>query len=269
MVAALARAFLVALLVATPALLLPGTRAETTQMIALAGLVVALLTFVEYNAQAPSLIDFRSAPPFNRIRFASLALTVFVLTLICRGTVVTSPLTELLTGLGQSIGAAMDFPFSPVRLMLLAAPDDVGGGHIRPLAGLAYVISLVTLLVFAALVRLLDWPLGSGAFNFWINLPLYDPTTGGDILVRLKRDSHVNVALGFLLPFLIPAVLKAAAVYATPIALTDPQTMIWTVSAWAFLPASLIMRGIALMRIADVIEEKRRRAYAQADLQTA
>lgn len=48
MVAAGARAFLVALLVATPALLMPGTRAETTQMIALIGLVAAILTLVEY-----------------------------------------------------------------------------------------------------------------------------------------------------------------------------------------------------------------------------
>ena len=29
-------------------------------------------------------------------------------------------------------------------------------------------------------------------------------------------------------------------------------------SAWAFLPASLFMRGIAMIRIADMIREKRR-----------
>ncbi|WP_417207828.1 hypothetical protein [Antarctobacter sp.] len=269
MVAAAARAFLVALLVATPALLLPGTRTETTQIIALIGLLAAILTFVEYVADSPSLIEFRAAPPFNRIRFVSLAITVVLLTLICRGDMVASPLTKALTGFGAMVGEAMDFPFSPVRLMLLVAPAVEAESQIRSLAGLAYVISLLTLLGFVALVRLLDWPLRSGAFNFWINLPLYDPTAGGDILTRLKRDSHVNVALGFLLPFLIPAVLKAAAVYATPLALTDPQTLIWTMSAWAFLPASLIMRGVALMRIADLIEEKRRRAYAQADLQAA
>ena len=258
MVAAGARAFLVALLVATPALLMPGTRAETTQMIALIGLVAAILTLVEYLADAPSLIEFRSAPPFNRIRFFSLALTVILLTLICRGSVLPTPLTDGLIAFGRMIGEAMDFPFSPVHLMLLAVPGETVVEEIRPLAGLAYVISLVTIL---------DWPLGRGAFNFWINLPLYDPTAGGDILRRLRRDSHVNVALGFLLPFLIPALLKAAGVHATSLSWAEPQTLIWTMSAWAFLPASLIMRGVALIRIADLIEEKRRRAYAQADLQ--
>ncbi len=32
--------------------------------------------------------------------------------------------------------------------------------------------------------------------------------------------------------------------------LENPQTLIWTISAWAFLPASMIMRGIAMGRIA-------------------
>jgi hypothetical protein len=272
MVGAAVRAFLVALLVATPALLLPGTLAETTQMIALIALLAGLLTFVEYVSASPSLIEFRSAPPFNRMRYGALAATVLLLTLVCRGQVSPTPLSDAVSTIGTAIGQAMDFPFSPVRLVLLAAPPEasvVGIDLIRTLAGLAYVISLGTLLLFVAIVRLLDWPLRSGAFNFWINLPRFDPTTGGDILQRLKRDSHVNVALGFLLPFLIPAVLKTASVYATPLALTDPQTLIWTMSAWAFLPASLIMRGIALMRIADLIEEKRRRAYAQADFQAA
>lgn len=268
MVAALARAFLVALLVATPALLLPHTRIETTQVIALVALIAALLTFVEYVSESPSLIEFRAAPPFNRTRFFSLAATVFLLTLVCRGDALSPHTNDALSRAGMAVGAAMDFPFSPVRLMLLAA-EGVPEPLARTLAGIAYLISMVTLLFFVVVVRLLDWPIRHGAFNFWINLPLYDPTAGGDILRRLKWDSHVNVALGFLLPFLIPAVLKTASANGMPLTLTDPQTLIWTISAWAFLPASLIMRGVALMRIADLIEEKRRRAYAQADLQTA
>jgi hypothetical protein len=39
---------------------------------------------------------------------------------------------------------------------------------------------------------------------------------------------------------------------------TSPQTLIWTMAAWSFLPASLFMRGIAMGRIADMIREKRR-----------
>lgn len=265
MVAAAARAFLVALLVVTPALLMPDTRIETTQVIVLAALVGAVMTFVEYASPSPALIEFRAAPPYNRIRFISVALAVVLLTLICRGESLPTPLTQTLRGLAVLIGQALDFPFSPVRLMMLTAPDMAD--QLRPLAGIANAVSLATVAVFALAVRYLDWPLHAGAFNFWINLPLYDPTTGGDILLRLRRDSQVNLALGFLLPFLIPAALSAASVDASLVSRADPQTTIWMLSIWAFLPASLFMRGIALMRIAALIEEKRRRAYAQADLQ--
>ncbi len=272
MVGAAARAFLVALLIAMPTIMLPGVSDDTAQMVALLSLVAALLTFVEYVSDYPSLIEFRNAPPFNRMRFVALFVTILCLTLISRNATYPGPVGDVLTAMGGGIGAAMDFPFSPVRLMVLLVPAEAGPAELAGLrmqAGLAYLISLTTLLIFVALVRLLDWPIRNGAFNFWVNLPLFDPTAGGDVLDRLKRDSHVNVALGFLLPFLIPAILKLASVYATPLSLTDPQTAIWVMSAWAFLPASLIMRGVALMRIADLIEEKRRRAYAQAAVQAA
>ncbi|MDU8913570.1 hypothetical protein [Aestuariicoccus sp. MJ-SS9] len=273
MISAGARALLVALLIAMPALVLPGVSPDTTQIVALLSLLGALLTFVEYVSDYPSLIEFRNAPPFNRMRFLALFATVILLTLIARGETHPTLLTAAITGLGAMIGQAMDFPFSPVRLMVLMLPEKTPAAELdilRTYAGMAYLISLMAIILFVACVRVLNWPIRKAAFNFWVNLPLFDPTAGGDVLTRLKRDSHINVALGFLLPFLIPAVLKAATAWIGPIGLTDPHTLIWTMSAWAFLPASLIMRGVALMRIADLIEEKRRRAYAQAsELQAA
>jgi len=87
---------------------------------------------------------------------------------------------------------------------------------------------------------------------------------------RLQRDGRINVVLGVLLPFFTPAVVKATSDLVNPIMLDNPQTLIWTMSAWAFLPASMIMRGMAMLRVSDLIEEKRRRAYANAEaVQTA
>lgn len=82
---------------------------------------------------------------------------------------------------------------------------------------------------------------------------------------RLQRDGQINTVLGILLPFAIPALIKLSSALIQPLPFTEPQTMIWLISAWAFLPASMIMRGIALMRIAGLIAQKRRRAYADAD----
>jgi hypothetical protein len=98
-------------------------------------------------------------------------------------------------------------------------------------------------------------------------LPLFDPTSGGDVLFRLQRDARINITLGFLLPFLIPAVIKLAAPVMAPLTMNNPQTLIWTLSAWAFLPTSMIMRGIAMGKVANMISDKRRRAYANSDVE--
>lgn len=269
-----ARGILVALLVATPALMLPNVITDSSQITMLVALLAYFLTFVEYNSNYPSIIEFRDAPPFNRLRFASLFATVIVLTMILQDKTAPSALSNGLTSIGTIIGNAMDFPFSPVRMIVLMLPVDAPDAlvnSVRTSAGMAYLISLTSMAVFIVLVRVMNWPARKGAFNVWVNLPLFDPTTGGDVISRLQRDARINIALGFLLPFLIPAVVKAAADLIEPISLQNPQTQIWTVAAWAFLPASIIMRGIAMGKIADMIGEKRRRAYAadaEADKQS-
>lgn len=268
MISAAARGLLVAILIMTPALMLPGLASDSTQIVLIAALLAAILTFVEYNSSFPSIVEFRDAAPFNRLRFLALFFTVFLLSAILKGITQPTALTSALTSIGTIVGNSIDFPFSPVRLMVLMLPEDASFetvSFVRNAAGLSYVISLVAMTAFLILVRVLNWPARGGVFNVWVNLPLFDPTAGGDVLVRLQRDARVNIALGFLLPFLVPAVVKMAADLIDPITLQNPQTLIWTISAWAFLPASIIMRGIAMGKIADMIQEKRRRAYADAD----
>ncbi len=265
MAGAAVRGLMVALMILTPALVLRDIAADSTQIVVLVALLASFLTFVEYNSNYPSIVEFRNAPPFNRLRFFALFATVFLLTAILRGKTDPTALTSALTSLGTIVGNAIDFPYSPVRMVVLMLPDDAARetvNSVRTAAGLSYVISLIAMTAFLILVRGLNWPARQGAFNVWVNLPMFDPTAGGDVLDRLQRDSRINIALGFLLPFVIPAVVKLAADLLDPITLENPQTLIWTITAWAFLPASMIMRGIAMGKIADMIHEKRRRAYA-------
>ena len=264
---AAARGILVALLLATPALLLPNIAKDSSQVVMLMAMLAGFLTFAEYNSKSPNIVEFRDAAPFNRLRFVALFTTVFMLSLITKGKTDPTAVTNALTSIGLIVGNAIDFPYSPVRLVVLMLPNtsenDVVSA-VRTSAGLSYLISLIAMTAFLILVRVLNWPSRKGAFNVWINLPLFDPTAGGDVLVRLRRDARFNIAFGFLLPFFIPAVVKMAADLIHPITLENPQTLIWTMSAWAFLPASMIMRGIAMSKIADMIGEKRRRTYANA-----
>jgi hypothetical protein len=260
---ALVRALLVMLMLATPSMLLPGTTMDVMQVVTLVALFAAFLTFFEYASTYPGLIEFRDAPPFNRVRFGSLFLIVILLSILNAGVVVPSNTSLFVAKIGAAVGQTIDFPYSPVRLVVLMLPPDAAPYHVqlvRDSAGIAYFISLFTLAFFVILQRVRRWPTRTGGFNVWVNLPTFDPTAGGDVVERLERDARFNIALGFLLPFLTPAVIKSATSLFGTVSLDNPQTLIWTVSAWAFLPASLFMRGIAMSRIAMLITEKRKMA---------
>ena len=272
LISAGARAFLVALLIALPSALLPGIADESLQVVSLVAFVAAGLTFVEYFASYPSIIEFRDAPPFNRVRFIMIGLTVLILTLALRDGYTPGPISGGFAALASLCGQTLDFPYSPVRMVVLTLPEDAPRATVAALrdgAGIAFAGGLVALIFFFANVVLRDWPYRLRTFNVWVNLPLFDPTSGGDVLKRLRRDSNVNISLGVLLPFLTPAMVRMASDAFDPLVLAEPHTLIWTMTAWAFLPVSLIMRGIALGRVADMIAAKRRRAYAKSQRQEA
>nr|WP_174823246.1 hypothetical protein [Ruegeria arenilitoris] len=254
-------------MVLTPALYLPASTQNGTEIIVFLAILAFILTFSEYNSAFPSLIEFRDAPPINRLRFVGLMTMVLFLTLICKNAYTPTTVTSIFYSVGLMVADVADFPYSPVRLVVLMLPSDATAPLVelvRISAGVAYVAALVTIASFAYAVKLRGWPTGNGAFNVWTNLPLFDPTKGGDVVTRLQRDGRLNISIGILLPFLIPALIKLMAEFINPIALNNPQTLIWTLSAWAFLPASMIMRGMATLRIAGLIVEKRR-AYTTAE----
>lgn len=263
---AIVRAFFVVLLIATPSLVLPFPDPESAQFVAFMAIFAAWLTLMDYAGSYPSLIEFRDAPPFNRIRFMSLALTILFLSMMARGTVLPSALTDFVWAIGALIGHALDFPYSPVRVFTSMVPLDADPARVelvRAAAGVSYVISLASLIIFVAVLRLQGWPKRNGSFNVWVNLPTFDPTNGGDVVQRLMRDARFNIVLGYFLPFLIPYFVQLASDLFAQISLVSHQTLIWTIAFWAFLPASLFMRGVAMWRIASMIREKRRQWYAE------
>ncbi|MBI1169787.1 hypothetical protein GC209_00150 [bacterium] len=246
--------------IATPTVLLADTRVDSQQMVALVALFIGVLTFVEYSAVYPGLVEFRDAPPFNRIRFLMLFFTVFCLSAIERGRMHPSTLTDLIHAVGALAGFSMDFPYSPVRLatqMLAENATEAQIGALRTAAGTSYIISLISLAFFVVMLRLGGWPRRDRPFNVWVNLPTFDPTSGGDVVARLNRDARWNIAIGFLLPFVTPAMVRMASIGFQSFGPTSPQSLVWALTLWSFLPASLFMRGIAMGRVADMIQARR------------
>ena len=259
-IGAAVRAFLVMVVIVLPSVILPGIGTDTKQIVALMALCAGILVFVEYNAHYPSLVEFRDGAPFNRIRYLMLLAIVLFLSVIVADREDPTTVSRLFRALGVVIGAALDFPYSPVRLatyMLAdtATPEQIA--DLRAVAGTAYLVSILSLAVFVVVLKIAGWPSTKNAFNVWVNLPTFEPTAGGDVVDRLERDARVNLAIGFLMPFLVPALIAVFTSGLPPGTIMSPQTLIWTMAGWAFLPASLLMRGVAMGRIADMIRTKR------------
>ena len=259
------RAFLVMVLIVLPSVILPGIGTDTKQIVALMALFAGVLVFVEYNAVYPSLVEFRDGAPFNRIRYLMLFAIILFLSVIVADREDPTTVSGLFRAVGTVIGEALDFPYSPVRLATFMLSDTATAEQLmemRTAAGTAYLVSLISLAVFVVVLKIAGWPSTKSAFNVWVNLPTFEPTAGGDVVDRLERDARVNLATGFLLPFVIPALISVLTMGLPPATMTSPQTLIWTMAAWAFLPASLLMRGVAMARVADMIRVKRDLKFA-------
>lgn len=120
---AILRAGLMVMLVATPSVLVPGVSTEGGQVVAILALAAAALTTFEYATTYPSIVEFRNAPPFNRIRFLSLFASILCLSIIARSQTDPSIAVEFLTSIGILIGQAIDFPYSPVHAVVSILPQ--------------------------------------------------------------------------------------------------------------------------------------------------
>lgn len=256
---AILRAALVMVVVTMPAGVLIDVSADTAQMVTFAAILLGIITFAEYHAIYPSLIEFRDAAPYNRLRFTMLATTLAVLSLAHPDTILPVSVQAAFLAIANTVGQAMDFPFSPARLVAQFA----SGGeaevqqYLRNAAGLAYLVSLLWLAVFALAVRIGGWPSTKRPLNVWVNLPMFDPTVGRDVVLRLARDGRINILMGFAMPFVVPVLVKL--VLGRPGFIDNIQlhSLIWMTALWAFFPAALILRGIALLRIAELIVQTR------------
>ncbi|WP_235962715.1 hypothetical protein [Jannaschia marina] len=242
--------------------MLPDPNSQITDTFVLIAIFAAVFVIVEYGSTYPGLVEFRGAPPFNRVRFLTLFVTLVLISVACAGKYESTLLSRLVMAIGVLLGQSMDFPLSPIRLILWLLPEgtSLSQAHsVRAAAGLAYLTSLVGLTVFAILIRIRGWPSPTGSFNVWINLPTFDPTAGADVVKRLNRDGAVNILLGLLLPYLAPPLAVFIARSYDLSMLHSDLMLVWVMALWAFLPTSLFLRGIAMRRLALMISHKRRR----------
>ncbi len=256
------RGFLVAMILLAPALFLPDISNDAAQAATLLALIAAIVVITEYSASYPGLIEFRDAKPYNRGRFMLLAVIILSLTFLQRDIAFSPDSASFLTVVSIRLADILNFTFSPVSMLVTALPQGLGADHLASVmvsAALAYVLSLIGLAIFFVGLLTGFWPSQNAVFNVWVNLPNFDPTKGVDVVQRLERDGQVNFILGIILPFSLPALLHLSSLLVQPMTLETPLALVWGITLWAFIPVSLVMRGAAMYRVAQLIRAQRRR----------
>tara|TARA_R110000751_G_scaffold14828_8_gene47999 strand:- start:2299 stop:3156 length:858 start_codon:yes stop_codon:yes gene_type:complete len=246
------RAALAALVAAVPALVLSADPAAGESRTA--GLVLAaaagLYVLVEYGARTPALVDFRFAPPINRLRFALAALTLLATTACVAFADAPGPLGATFAG----FGAAMDFPFSPVGMAAdiftrasAPAPDPA----VEYAAATAFCVALTCTLAFGAVIRFGPWPRAEQRMNLLVNLPTLDVDRGdrGAARLRLLGAQVLVTAAGALFAMLVVGGFAVSLL--APGVEISPLALVWSATLWAGAPGAMALRGVALLKLAS------------------
>ncbi len=254
------RAGLVILVVAAPAFLLPGTSVASQEISLIIGGIAAAFTIFEYASTHPGLIDFRFAPPYNRIRFTALAAQILSITFLCRAVEGADSFSPQVLAWADRAVALLDFPTSPVQIgtALIAAEEDPAFvSLVRRAASLSFFVTFLSLAFFALILWVFHWPVGRRDFNLWINLPTFEPGYGRDVERRLYRDGVINVLAGLAFLYLLPVALSRASGWFNPSVLANYQPLVWGISFWAFVAGTLVIRGAAILKVSLLVRRAR------------
>ena len=262
MVGAFIRAFLVLAVVASPAFLLPDVSQAAQEISLIIGAIAGAFTFFEYASSHPGLIDFRFAPPYNRIRFVTFCFQIMALVFLCRATSGADAFSADVLQLADQAVAITNVPLSPVRVAVEVIIDQGDEPHrdlLERAAAVSFLMAFASFIFFALTLWFFRWPVGRDNFNLWVNLPTFEPSSGRDVERRLFRDGTANLLIGVGMPFVIPVIASRAGGWFDPSVLQNYQPLIWGCTLWAFLPASLIIRGAALIKVGWLVKRARTR----------
>ncbi len=260
LIGAFVRACLVLIVVAAPSLLLPDVSTTSVEISLILGGVVAAFTLFEYASSHPGLIDFRFAPPYNRIRFLAFTVQILSLIFLCRALEGRDAFSADLIALSDQMVSWLSFPLSPVNVaseMIAAGEDPTLASLIARAAALSFFVTFCSLVFFAIFLWLFRWPVGRRDFNLWVNLPTFEPGYGRDVERRLTRDGTINLLAGIVFLYLLPVLLSRASGWFDPSVLNNYQPLVWGVTIWAFISGSLVIRGAAILKVAMLISRSR------------
>lgn len=254
------RALIVLIALFAPAVLVPAVSSSAREISAVIGGIAGVCVLFEYAARNPGLVDFRFAPPYNRARFAVFTATLFLMVFLMRAQEGRDDFSGQILEASLNLGERLDFPLSPVSMAanMLGDPDaPVLNAVLRGAAALSFVTAMTGALFFCLLFWITPWPADRENFNLWVNLPTLETAYGAEVERRLFRLSIGMILAGIGAPYASLALASRAGGVFDPAALLDPLPMVWAATLWATAPMYLLMRGVAIAKIAWLIRKAR------------
>jgi len=255
-----AKAVLVAIIIAAPSFLVPDANQSTQEISLIIGGLVAVFVLFEYGATQPGMIDFRYAPPYNRARFAVFTFVLLLVTFYARALANADPFSGELIQFANRLVAMTSFGLSPIAMAANSlAPDGPADLQIaiRGAAALAMFAALAGVLMFIVVLWLFKWPTSRRNFHLWANLPTFNPSSEKPVERRLARAGYLNIVAGIALPFVVLAVASRAGDFLDETVLSRSLPLIWAAVIWATSSALLILRGAALLKVARLVAKAR------------
>ena len=110
------RAALVAAMIVLPAIVLPEISPNAADLAIISAAIAAAFVAFEYGFTTPSLIEFRFAAPYNRIRFALLGILLTGVAFAFRGPVEQTATTIAVSSFATTSAGIWEFTGSPLVL---------------------------------------------------------------------------------------------------------------------------------------------------------
>ncbi len=245
------RAVCVAILVMLPAILLPQVTQSVVEYTRIFATIMAIFVLYEYGFPTSTIIEFRFAAPYNRIKYLLLFALVVAPSLMVSAALNGQEFNGILSVIATKGFALLDFPFSPVLIVAdtFSENDTALGAVLARAIALNLVLVFACTLAFCVAVFSNLWRFGGGGFNMWLNMPTYKSYEKNSLQERLSNSAFASVLIACLIPLFGPTLADVAMTFFTFDGKITPIVMVWSIAVWTFLPAMFLMRAAALVKI--------------------
>lgn len=252
------RAIIVAFIIIVPSALVSAGASQAQMFTFTFAVLASGVIFVEYLVQAPAVIEFRFASPYNSLRFMMLAVMALV---VSQG--LTNEILNGATGVLPVSASILERMMSnwPSPAVFMVESFNLTGASANALiiriASFSIFMAFFFTIVFGLYIWLGAWPLSKSGFNLWPNMPSFTARAGQKASTKILQVAILSLTLAITLPYIIPYLVNYGS-NSLGINFQDNYlTMYWVLLLWSFIPAMALFRAISLLKLAFLAENIR------------